>query len=264
MASQQISTAIKEDWNLTVQQVDLINDSTAQHAKQAPPVEMYSIQDSFASVGPDEGVANILVPTPDRLDVASAIVALWEIKGPAEGDVQGSTKLHLSAKTVVEMVNNIVNDLKQKAGFAATVKKMQGKAKDFIMHCLHNTHDNYYAIWDATSITDEVLSIGQVGARPYEPKDLSSTADYYCQLQLALGYWANLKSFTCGYSYVYRQKDELTTAIVDSGSTVRINAIRILYANLLAHNFETKGDNRFKLVASNEPYPDLPERASEK
>ena len=207
----------------------------------------------------DEGVANILVPTPDRLVEASTVLAVWELKVPAEGDVNGSTKLHLSATTVVEMVNNVVNDLKQKEGFAATVMKMQGKAKDFVMHCVHNAHDSHYAIWDATSITDEVLSIGQVGARPYEPKELSSTADYYCQLQLALGYWANLKSFTCGYSYVYRHKDELTKAIVASSNTVRINAIRILYANLLARNFETKGDNRFKLVASNEPYPDLPE-----
>ena len=172
MAPRQISTAIKKDCNLTDEHVALIDDSTAQHAKQAPPVEMYSVQDSFASIGPDEGVANILVPTPDRLDVASAIVALWEMKGPAEGDVQGSTKLHLSARTVVEMVNNIVNDLKLKTDFAATVKKMQNRAKEFVMHCLHYTHDNCYAIWDATSITDQVLSIGQHGSSPYEPDRL--------------------------------------------------------------------------------------------
>ena len=258
MAPQHISTAIKEAWDLTDEHVALINDSSTAHHNAGPaPVMMY--MSAAAAIGPDEGVTNILVPTPDRLDEASAIVALWGLEDPAEGDVHGSTKLHLSARTVVEMVHDLVTDLKQKIGFAATVKKMQGKAKDFVMHCLHNSHNNNYAIWDATSITDQVLSIGQVGVRPYEPKDLSSTADYYCQLQLALGYWANLKSFTCAYSYVYRHKDELTTAIADSGTTVRINAIRILYANLLARNFETKGDNRFKLVASNEPYPDLPE-----
>lgn len=256
MAPQHISTAIKEEWSLTDEEVALIEASTA-HSVKPGLVTMSNC--AAPANAPDEDIVNILVPTPDRLEQASAIVATWGVKDPSKGDLSGSTKFHLNAKTVVETVRNLVKELKQKKGFLATAHNMQDKAKTFIMQCLHNVNDDNYAIWDATSITKQVLSIGQDGASTYEPEELSSQEDYYCQLQLALGYWAHLKSFTCGYSFVYRSEDELTTAIADSGSTVRINAIRILYANLLANDIHTKGDNRFKLVASNEPYPDLNE-----
>jgi hypothetical protein len=253
MAPQHISTAIKEEWSLTDEQVALIEASTAHSAQ---PGLVGSAASAIGLHGGND-VAIVLVPTPDRLDTASTIVALWGIKEPSEGDIHGSTKHHLRGKTLVETVIHVVRELKQKKGFAATALRIQDKAKAFILHCLHNAHDDNYAIWDATSITNQTLSIGQDGASTYEPEELSSKEDNYCQAQVALVYRAHLKSFTFGHAYVYRTGDELTTAIVDSGTTDRINAIRILYANLLAQVFKNKGDNRFKLVDSNQPYPDL-------
>jgi hypothetical protein len=259
MAPQHVSTAIKEEWSLTDEQVDLIEASTAHSAQAfaAHKAKPGLVSGAAPAIAPDEDIAKILVPTPDWLEQASGIVATWGVKEPSKGDLSGSTKFHLNARTVVEIVNNLVKELKQKKGFLATAHKIQDNAKEFVIQSLHSAHDDNYAIWDATSITKQVLSIGQDGASSHEPEELSSQEDTYCQLQLALGYCAHLKSFTCGYSFVYRSEDELTTAIVDSGSTVRINAIRILYANLLAHHIHTNGDNRFKLVASNQPYPKL-------
>ena len=259
MAPQHVSTAIKEEWSLTDEQVDLIEASTA-HSTQAfaaHKLKLGLLHSAAPAIAPDEDIAKILVPTPDWLEQARGIVATWGIEEPSKGDLSGSTKFHLNAKTVLETVNNLVKELKQKKGFLATALKVQDKAKEFVMQSLHNAHSDNYAIWDATSITKQVLSIGQDGASSYEPEELSSEEDNYCQLHLALGYCAHLKSFACGYSYVYRSEDELTTAIINSGTTVRINAIRILYAELLAQHIHTKGDNRFKLVASNEPYPAL-------
>jgi hypothetical protein len=259
MAPQHVSTAIKEEWSLTDEQVDLIEASTAHSAQAfaAHKTKLGLVNSAAPAVAPDEDVAKILVPTPDWLEQARGIVATWGVEEPSKGDLTGSTKFHLNAKTVLEMVNNLVKDLKQKKGFLATALKVQDKAKEFVMQCLHNAHDDNYAIWDATSITKQILSIGQDGASSYEHEELSSEEDNYGQLHLALGYCAHLKAFTCGYSFVYRSQDELTTAITDSGTTVRINAIRILYAELLAQHIHTKGDKRFKLVASNEPYPAL-------
>ena len=261
MASQHISTAIKEEWSLTDEQVHLIEASSAHSAQaiaahNAKPGLVNSAAPAIA-IAPDEDIVKILVPTPARLEQARGIVATWDIKEPSKGDLSGGTKFHLHARTVIEMVYNLIKDLKKKKGFLATAIKMQAKATEFVTQSLNSALDDNYAIWDATSITKQVLSIGQDGASSYEPEELSSEEDNYCQLQLALGYCAQLTSFTCGYSYVYRSQDELTTAITNSGTTVRINAIRILYANLLANDIHTRGDNRFKLVASNEPYPAL-------
>jgi hypothetical protein len=249
MAAQHISTAIKEEWGLTDEEVALIESSTAHSAK--PGLVNRAVT--------GENIANILVPTSDRIDIASAIVAEWGVSAPVHGDLTSSTKHYLDVVAVMKMVTTLVDALRQMPGLVATANRMRPRAKEFIFQCLNNMHDNNYAIWDATSITEQILSIGEDGASTYKPEELVSHANTYGQLQVALSYRADPRTFCCGHSFVHRKEDELTKAIADSGSTDRINAIRILYADLLARTIQTQGDNHFKLVASNQPYPNLNE-----
>jgi len=252
MAAEHVSTAVKEEWSLTDEQVALLEASTALSAERG-------LVNSAARAGSCnvDHIATILVPTKPLGDTAAVIVAGWPVKNPSEADLTGKIEHHLSANVTMQRILDLITALKRKPGFKATAEEMGKTATGFIIDCVGTPHDNGYGIWDAINITDQVLSIGQSTASTYQKKDVGTNEFIYGQLEVALIYNAQQSAFTFGYSYVYKSDDELTTAIVHSGSTDRINAIRILYAILMTEFFRKKGDGQFKTVPSNQPYPTL-------
>lgn len=253
MAAEHVSTAVKEEWSLTDEEVALIEASTARSAEPG----LVDSAAPFTARNVDVHNATILVPTTPLGNMAGSHVASWPVQHPSAGDLTGRIEHHLNSTEVMHRIHALVVLLRRHAGFTPAANAMGERARQFVLSCLGQPHDNDYAIWDATTITEQVLSISQNRTSTHQPEQLASNAFIYGQLQVALIYNAALQRFTFGYSFVHRSEDELTTAIVNTGSTVRINSIRILYAILMTNYFRADGDSQFRTVPSNQPYPTL-------
>ena len=236
MAAEQLSTAIKEEWSLTEEQVALIEAST-------------TLCDKPDCVGMN--TVTIFVPTPALLGRAQKFVADWKIEQPSNGELHGGAiGPGLNAKQILGGLIELIKVLRAREGLASTALRLQRLVVDFVCGHIANPVEDF-EIWDVISISKGDLRLSK-NVIPMAHSD-----EIYGHIQLALAYYPPHKSFACVYSYVYRSNDELTDAIRDSSTTERTNSIRILYANLMANYIRVQRPQSVKLVPSDIPYPVL-------
>jgi hypothetical protein len=256
MAAGQLSTAIKEEWSLTEEQVALIEASTALSDK---PDDVGTL--AAGAVALNTYFITIFVPTPTLLGRAQKIVADWGIPEPSKEELHGGV-IHpgLSAPEIFDALFEVIRQIKENPGLAATAIKLQQFVLNFVIQCVKNPGADAYEVWDVISKNDDVLHLGKDGVppTPREPENfVCGQNDTYGQIQLALAYYPLRRNFVCAYSFAYRSKDERTDAIKTSWTPQRTNSIRILFANLMAHYIKAKIPELVNLVQSDKPYPVL-------
>jgi hypothetical protein len=256
MAAEQLSTAIKEEWSLTEEQVALIEASTALNDK---PDDVGTL--AAGVVAPNTYIITIFVPTPTLLGRAQQIVSEWGIPEPSKGELHGGV-IHpgLSAPEILNALFEVIRQIKENPVLAATAIKLQRLVFNFVVKCVKKPFADAYEVWDVISRNGDVLHLGKDGVppNPREPENfVCGQNDTYGEIQLALAYYPQRRKFVCAYSFVSRSKDELTDAIKTSWTPERTNSIRILFANLMAHYIKAKLPQLVDLVQSDNPYPFL-------
>ena len=274
MAAEQLSTAIKEEWSLTEEQVARIEAFTTLSDKPDDvvtpacgsicPNNQVALNEASTSLSdkPDDVVTpacgsispniTIFVPTSDLLGRAHTIVEEWGIKQPSDKGVQGrAIGPGVNACQFLGGLLDLMKVLREKEGLVTIAGRLRRLILSFVLARVTNPCQDADEIWDVISIPKRVLHLGRGGV------STTSYDNIYGHIQLAVVYNAPRRSFACVYAYVHRVRREITDALQASGTPQRANSIRILHANLMANYIKTQRPELVNLVPSDEPYPSL-------
>jgi hypothetical protein len=252
MAAEQLSTAIKEEWSLTDEEVALIEASTTLSDKPDDVGTLAAEAVDFKS-----NTSTIFVPTPTLLGKAQRNVAQSGIPLPSKSEVHGGA-IHpgLTGKEFLRELSKLFTYFQENQDLGPTARRLVPLVKRFLIGCISNPCADAFEVWDVFSRDRKVLHLGKDGdaPTPREPENfVLGHNDTYGQIQMALVYFPQRRKFVCAYAFAHRPKDAMKTPWTEDLT----NSIRILFADLMAHNIQDRIPTLFNLVESDKPYPVL-------